>query len=354
MAQVNVDTDVLKSGGKYAQDKYDSSEGNYIIVSGIDTGGVQSLASFKSALNNKNKIFEEHTNKLNSTITECAANLETIDTEIGNNVNTLLSSVDNLDFSNGLVEITSDELVLSDVIDELNDLELFNSDSYATSDEFLTKLHYYLSLKLGLIGDQSLYDVSNMTPEQMKSELEKIKSNPGRDAVARAAMLIIGTAADSGFKLNYRNKGTLESNPYISTNTILNVGVDCNAFVSWVLDKAVPGGLYWRSVEEFNKIGTNINDYSIAKCGDIFVAVDGSSKHVGVIIENNSAEGYYITAEARGTEQGICFVKRSYKNLQEIPGLQVRDLSNIYDGTEDPNADRYASFPNADSYTDTW
>ena len=118
MAQVIVDTDVLKAGGKYAQDKYDSSEGDYIAVSGIDTGNVQSLASFKSALSDKNKIFEEHTNILNSTITECAANLETIDTEIGNNVTTLLSSVDNLDFSNGLLEITSLPELLSNIIDD--------------------------------------------------------------------------------------------------------------------------------------------------------------------------------------------------------------------------------------------
>lgn len=353
MAQVNVDTDVLKAGGKYAQDKYDSSEGDYVVVSGIDTGGVQSLESFKSALSKKNKTFEEHTNILNSTITECAANLETIDTEIGNNVTTLLSSVDNLDFSNGLLEITSDELMLSDVIDEINDLGLFNSDNYATSYEFLTKLHYYLSLKLGLIGSKSLYDVSSITPEQMKAELAKIKSNPGRDAVARAVMLIIGTAADSGFKLNYRHAGTAKD-PHVSTSVITNGGVDCNAFVSWVLDKAVPGGLYWRSVEGFNGIGTKISDYSTAKCGDIFVSVNGNRKHVGVIIENNPAEGYYITAEARGTEAGICFVKRTYKSLQETPGMQVRDLSNVYNGTEDPNADRYAEFPNADNYADTW
>ena len=353
MARVEVDTDVLKAGGKYAQDKYDSSEGDYIVLSGIDTGGVQSLESFKSALSKKNKTFEEHTNILNSTITECAANLETIDTEIGNNVTTLLTSVDNLDFSNGLLEITSDELMLSDVIDEINDLGLFNSDNYATSDEFLTKLHYYLSLKLGLIGSKSLYDVSSITPEQMKAELQKIKSNPGRDAVARTVMLIIGTAADSGFKLNYQNKGTSVSDPHVPTSVITNVGVDCNAFVSWVLDKAVPGGLYWRSVEGFNGIGTKITDYSTAKCGDIFVTKNSKERHVGVIIANNPAEGYYITAEARGPEVGICFVKRTYKSLQES-GSQVRDLSNVYNGTEDPNADRYSEFKNADNCADTW
>ena len=354
MARVEVDTDVLKAGGKYAQDKYDSSEGDYIVLSGIDTGGVQSLESFKSALSKKNKTFEEHTNKLNSTITECAANLETIDTEIGNNVTTLLSSVDNLDFSNGLLEITSDGLMLFDGIDEINDLGLFNSVNYAISDEFLTRLHYYLSLKLGLIGeDQSLYDVSNITPEQMKAALAKIKSSPGRDAVARAVMLIIGTAADSGFKLNYKHKGTNTSDPHVSTYFITNVGVDCNAFVSWVLDKAVPGGLYWRSVEGFNGIGTKITDYSTAKCGDIFVTKNSKERHVGVIIANNPAEGYYITAEARGPEVGICFVKRTYKSLQES-GSQVRDLSNVYNGTEDPNADRYSEFKNADNCADTW
>lgn len=352
MAQVNVNTDVLKSGGRYAQDKYDSSEGDYVEVSGIDTGNVQSLASFKSALSKKNKTFEEHTNILNSTITECAANLETIDTEIGNNVTTHLSSVDNLDFSNGLVEITSNELMLSDVIDEISDLGLFNSDNYATSDEFLTKLHYYLGLKLGLIGYKSLYDVSNITPDQMKAELAKIKANPGRDAVARAAMLIISVAADSGFKLNYGHHGTA-ADPHVPTSVITNVGVDCNAFVSWVLDKAVPGGLYWRSVEGFFGIGTKITDYSTAKCGDIFVTKNSRERHVGVIIENNPTEGYYITAEARNSQDGICFVKRSYKSLQES-GSQIRDLSNVYNGTEDPNADRYVEFPNPEKYADSW
>ena len=34
--------------------------------------------------------------------------------------------------------------------------------------------------------------------------------------------------------------------------------------------------------------------------------------------------------------------------------MQVRDLSNVYNGTEDPNADRYAEFKNADNCADTW
>ena len=365
MANVKVETETLISGGTYVADKYQENLDKYSSVKSIDTQTCDSLKSFKVALENKNNIYEDHANILSSKIKECANNLEEIDNMIGNNVTSPLASADNLDFSTELGEkdaekLTKEDLALLADNIYLSNLSNYDLSSYATSAEFSAALHKYLKLmtwspdnpyNLKGIGATSLYDVANITPEQMKAALENIKANPGRDAIAKAAILMIGTAADAGYKLNYRHAGTA-ADPHVPTVTVTNGGVDCNAYASWLVDKGVPGGLYWRSVEAFGSIGDPLTDYSKAQCGDIFMTyTSASQKHVGVIVENHPEEGYFITSES---SNGIEFKVRTYAELKNAPGIQVRDLTNVYNGTYNANADRCQYFKDADKYKDTW
>ena len=76
-----------------------------------------------------------------------------------------------------------------------------------------------------------------------------------------------------------------------------------------------------------------------------------SQKHVGVIIENHPEEKYFITSES---SDGIGFKVRTYAELQNSPGIKVRDLTNVYNGIYDANIDRYKFFSNSEQYSDTW
>lgn len=349
MANIKVDTETLISGGTYVENKYQENLDRYSIVKSIDSQACRSLSSFKVALENKNNIYEDHADILSNKIKECANNLEEVDSMIGSNVTSPLASADNLDFSTELgEEILSDE---DNVY--LTDLSNYAS-SYATSSEFSTTLNNYLNMMISsplrILGEStSLYDVANITPEQMQATLASFKGT-GRDAVAMAAILMIGTAADAGYKLNYRHAGT-GGDPHVPTSVVTNGGVDCNAYASWLVDKGVPGGLYWRSVENFATIGDPLSDLSKAQCGDVFTfyhKVD--DKHVGVIMENHPEEGYFITSES---SNGVEFKVRYYSEFNGS-NAQVRDMTNVYNGTYDANADRYQYFENPEQYSNTW
>ena len=141
MANVKVETETLINGGTYVEDKYQDNLEKYSSVKSIDTPTCDSLKSFKVALENKNNIYEDHADILSNKIKECANNLEEIDSMIGNNVTSPLTSADNLDFSTELGEedaITLDELANID-IDGMIDFTFDPSNVNITPEELYAK-----------------------------------------------------------------------------------------------------------------------------------------------------------------------------------------------------------------------
>ena len=335
MAIVTIKTDILRDGIEIFKNVRNVIEEKYANIKNLNIN-VSSFNSFKNILESKFVEYKEHSSSLTDQIDDCITKAENLDVYIDENVITPLSN---------------------SYISSLNEYKI---KTYAESEEFSKQLHKYLKLmtyddsnpyNLKGIGNTSLYDVADITPEEMKESLEEIKANPGRDAVAKAALLMIGTAADAGYKLNYRHAGT-GPDPHVPTDEITNGGVDCNAFASWLIDKGTsnPTGFYWRAVETFGGLGEEITDYTQAQCGDIFA----TSGHVGVIMENHPDEEYFITAEAKGSKDGILFAIKTYSELKNTWGAHVRDLTDIYNGTVDPNVDRYSYWPHPEDFEDSW
>lgn len=82
MANVIVETDTLKNGGEYVQKVYDSIALNYNEIENININ-VPSYKAFKDALADKNEDFKSHSDTFKNKITNCANDLETIDSSIG-------------------------------------------------------------------------------------------------------------------------------------------------------------------------------------------------------------------------------------------------------------------------------
>ncbi len=160
----------------------------------------------------------------------------------------------------------------------------------------------------------------------------------GREAAVNTALTLLKLAADKGVKLDYKHQGT-NSNPYVSTAYVMN-GVDCNPWTSYCVDKGTPNRFQWRPVTDFNYVGESIayQNWSEAQPGDVMV----SSGHVGMIIENDPENNRFVVAEARGSEAGIVLNYRSYAELNS-GGYSIRDMTNVYNGTENTDRQAFAS-----------
>lgn len=82
MANVTVETDTLKNGGKYVQTVYNNIEQSYTNIKSLSIK-VPSFNSFQTALANKMAEFKNHSNVFVNKITECATELEKADNSIG-------------------------------------------------------------------------------------------------------------------------------------------------------------------------------------------------------------------------------------------------------------------------------
>ena len=118
---VNVDTDLLKSGGNGVLNDLSKCEGTYSAVASAQCGGVASFASFKEALSAKFDVFSEHSNIMGSKLQECGNCLEDVDSLIGSSASGHLVSADSLTFSkDGLVVAGINE---DDALDDLEGLD---------------------------------------------------------------------------------------------------------------------------------------------------------------------------------------------------------------------------------------
>lgn len=91
MANVTVETDTLKNGGKYVQTVYNNIEQSYTNIKSLSIK-VPSFNSFQTALANKMAEFKNHSNVFVNKITECATELEKADNSIGSTLASQLES----------------------------------------------------------------------------------------------------------------------------------------------------------------------------------------------------------------------------------------------------------------------
>lgn len=134
---VNVDTDLLVSGGSGVLDSLSKCEGPYEAVANAQCGDVASFVSFKKALNDKFDTFSEHSTIMGNRLQECGNCLEDVDNFIGNSADGNLVGADSLTFSkDGLVVagINEDDASSdSDELDENSELDTYSSDLVVSS-----------------------------------------------------------------------------------------------------------------------------------------------------------------------------------------------------------------------------
>ena len=134
---VNVDTDLLVSGGSGVLDSLSKCEGPYEAVANAQCGDVASFASFKKALNQKFDTFSEHSTIMGNRLQECGNCLDDVDNLIGNSADGNLVGADSLTFSkDGLVVagINEDDASSdSKELDENSELDTYSSDLVVSS-----------------------------------------------------------------------------------------------------------------------------------------------------------------------------------------------------------------------------
>ena len=251
-------------------------------------------------------------------------------------------SVSQVSFSFGETPYKTDIDLNYDVYELLAAYQNRSGDKDGNSDPILMKLN----------DGASLYEYYNQIDDNgnviegsgeayIKSVLAQVQSeSSGREAAVNSALAMLKLAADKGVKLDYEHKGTSGISKYVQTADVVS-GVDCNPFVSWAVDKGTANGFQWRPVEGFHSVGEKCEDWTMAQPGDVFVKSNDSGRHVGMIVENDPENGYFITAEASGSGVGIILQTRSYSSMG---GYQVRDMTNVYNNTE--NTDRDEAFGN--------
>ena len=91
MANVTVEIDTLKNGGKYVQTVYNNIEQSHASIKSLSIN-VTSFKSFKTALANKMTQFKNHSNIFSNKITECANELVDKDDSLGSTLTAQLEA----------------------------------------------------------------------------------------------------------------------------------------------------------------------------------------------------------------------------------------------------------------------
>lgn len=161
----------------------------------------------------------------------------------------------------------------------------------------------------------------------LKSEVEKAGIGT-RNAVIAAAVNLIGSLAEKGYKLNYQWGGKYEAigikpdwgtyiyNSYCDESYKLvnsNISVchnnyswksfDCSGFVTWAIingmqGKNSTGGIQVNQSNIFNSKATSLNpNKAVCKVGGVLQ----SSGHIVLVVEHDDANKQYIVAESTGS-----------------------------------------------------
>lgn len=161
----------------------------------------------------------------------------------------------------------------------------------------------------------------------LKSEVEKAGIGT-RNAVIAAAVNLIGSLAEKGYKLNYQWGGKYEAigikpdwGTYIYNNycdesyKLVNSNIsvchnnyswksfDCSGFVTWAIingmqGKNSTGGIQVNQSNIFNSKATSLNpNKAVCKVGGVLQ----SSGHIVLVVEHDDANKQYIVAESTGS-----------------------------------------------------
>lgn len=191
----------------------------------------------------------------------------------------------------------------------------------------------------------------------LKSEVEKAGIGT-RNAVIAAAVNLIGSLAEKGYKLNYQWGGKYEAigikpdwgtyiyNSYCDESYKLvnsNISVchnnyswksfDCSGFVTWAIingmqGKNSTGGIQVNQSNIFNSKATSLNpNKAVCKVGGVLQ----SSGHIVLVVGQDDANKQYIVAESTGSRinTGYGGVKLSYYPYGK-EGYWCSNLDDIY------------------------
>lgn len=165
----------------------------------------------------------------------------------------------------------------------------------------------------------------------IESTLDDIKNDEtlsGREKTVISALTLIKLAADKGVKLDYDYGGAHVSN--VDTEDILE-GADCSSFATYLLNQGSNEQIGMMTTATIkNKYSKYEVNYENAKPGDLLNCNNSKIKHVEVIMENHPEEGYFITAEAKGSKYGIVLTKTYYKDCKK-QGQSTYNMDSIYE-----------------------
>ena len=135
---VDVDTELLVSGGRGVLDSLSKLEGPYEAVANApQCGDVASFASFKGALNKKFDTFSDHSDIMGNRLQECGNCLDDLDDLIGKSADGNLVGADSLTFSKDghvVAGINEDDASSdSEELDENSELDTYSSDLVVSS-----------------------------------------------------------------------------------------------------------------------------------------------------------------------------------------------------------------------------
>lgn len=223
-----------------------------------------------------------------------------------------------------------------------------------TNNEFLIKK----SLSEMLSENGSSIEEFN---KYLKSEIKKAGVGTREGSVA-AAMTLIGSLAEQGYKINYQwggihtnlgiisNIGTPASTDactgsyaaqgYNSEKCLNNyrwVGFDCGGFVTWAIYNGMqgtttPGGTPVERYKIFNSPETKLkSDKAVCKIGGVLQ----SKGHIVLVVGHDDANKQYIVAEATGSKVsnntgGVKLTYYPYGNKGLSSGYWCSNLDEMY------------------------
>ena len=292
---------------------------------------------------------EKHSGERSAIISQIQE-LKNKNAELKSKIESVMSSINSIGSAVNLVSYDVNFNYITDVNELLNRYDYtLTAEEKAAGQTFLNQLkggqslasYYNFVDENGntIEGSGYQYIINVMTSVQ--------NSYSGREAAVNSALAMLKLASDKNVKLDYVHKGTSGQNPYVRTSDVIT-GVDCNPWTSYCVDKGTPNGFQWRPVTGFYGVGENLTDWTKAQPGDVFV----NSGHVGIIIENDPANNRFVVAEAKGQEVGIVLNERSYNNLKS-GGYSIRDMTNVYAGTENTNRSAFDEYIDMSNYERT-
>ena len=306
------------------------NDANILLGSGL--GNFNELDESALLLINKQNI--DNNSKLNSMIEEC----QELKVKMYSTIKYLSEiNVESADYFDSVLGDIRDYISLSDgTFTYLIDLD-YILENYANGKN--------LTVSNGLA---SFYKEKNESYAKgvavIEEQLREIWENGDltiRERIVNGSLKHIQLGIDVGRKPAYKFAGTRGdgSADYKVSVHSATTGIDCNAKVSFDIFNVVGDecDIGWLSVPEFyDDAGVEIpvSEWERAQPADIFVRRDpdgpgGESRHVGLIVRNNSSDMSFDVVEARGPGYGIVARTISYDDMEKN-GFIVKDMGSLY------------------------